>query len=322
MDVKRRKFIGEAALAAAGIALGFGPAKAAAANVASAAKVADSRDICIFSKMFQWLDYEGMAAAAAEIGFDGIDLTVRPGGHVEPERVAADLPKAVAAARKTGLKVPLITTGITDARHPYTVPILKAANQAGVMYYRTGWLDYPEGVPLPETLEKYKRQLAELAKLNEQYHLQGAYQNHAGTHVGAGVWDLWYSIKDLDPRWIGLQYDIKHATQEGGSSWPLDVKLMHPYIKTIDIKDFIWVKKDGKWQIQNVPLGEGMVDFQNFFALVKQYNINGPISLHLEYPLGGAESGARKLSVHRDVVMAAMRKDLKTLRAYLQEAGL
>ena len=97
---------------------------------------------------------------------------------------------------------------------------------------------------------------------------------------------------------------------------------MHPYIKTIDIKDFIWVKKDGKWQIQNVPLGEGMVDFQNFFALVKQYNINGPISLHLEYPLGGAESGARKLSVNPDTVITAMQKDLATLRAYLKEAGL
>ncbi|WP_161888386.1 sugar phosphate isomerase/epimerase family protein [Pontibacter russatus] len=322
MDAKRRKFITEAAFAAAGIALGVGPAKAAAAKVASAAKVADSRDICIFSKMLHWLDCGEMAAAAAEIGFDGIDLTVRPGGHVAPERVAADLPKAVAAALKAGLKVPLITTGITDARHPHTEPILKAAHQAGVKYYRTGWLDYQEDVPLPETLEKYSRQLTELARLNQQYNLQGAYQNHAGTHVGAGVWDLWYIIKDLDPRWMGLQYDIKHATQEGGSSWPLDVKLMYPYIKTIDIKDFIWEKKDGQWQIQNVPLGEGMVDFRKFFALVKQYNISGPISLHLEYPLGGAESGARKLSVNPDTVTAAMQKDLKTLRGYLQEAGL
>lgn len=313
----------EAALAAAGIAFGLGSAKASApANVMPAAQATNRRDICIFSKMFHWLGYEEMAGTAARIGFNGIDLTVRPGGHVEPERVATDLPKAVAAIRKAGLKVPMITTSITDARHPHTAPVLKASSQAGVKYYRTGWLDYPEDIAIQETLEKYRQQLKELAEMNRQYTIHGAYQNHAGTHVGAGVWDLWYIIKDLDPAWMGMQYDIKHATQEGGESWPLDVKLMHPYIKTIDVKDFIWVKKDGKWQIQNVPLGEGMVDFPEFFSLVKQYDIIGPICLHLEYPLGGAESGARKLTIDRKAVEEAMQKDLETLKGYLKQAGL
>jgi len=278
--------------------------------------------ISIFSKQLHWLGYEEMAATAARLGFDGVDLTVRPGGHVEPERVATDLPKAIAAIREAGLDVPMITTSITDAQHPHTVPILKTASQLGVKYYRLGWLDYPDGKPIPETLEKYRQQMKELAALNQQYNLHGGYQNHAGTHVGAAVWDLWYIIKDLDPRWIGIQYDIKHATQEGAESWLLDMKLMHPYIKTIDVKDFIWVKKEGKWQIENVPLGEGMVDFQKFFALVKQYNITAPISIHLEFPLGGADQGAKKLSIDKSIVLAAMRKDLERLKSYLKAANL
>jgi len=59
--------------------------------------------ISIFSKHLQWLDYRGMAQTAAEIGFDGIDLTVRAGGHVLPARVQEDLPKAAKAVRKGGL---------------------------------------------------------------------------------------------------------------------------------------------------------------------------------------------------------------------------
>ena len=43
--------------------------------------------IHIFSKHLQFLIYKDMAEAAAEMGFDGIDLTVRPNGHVLPERV-------------------------------------------------------------------------------------------------------------------------------------------------------------------------------------------------------------------------------------------
>jgi sugar phosphate isomerase/epimerase len=324
---QRREFIQKAALATAGVLAGLGPARGvtAASNLAHQARTpknADPLPICIFSKQLHWLGYEEMARTVARLGFDGIDLTVRPDGHVLPENVATDLPRAVAAARKAGLDVPMLTTSITDARHPHTEPILKTASQLGIKYYRTGWLPYPGETPIPETLEKYKLQLRDLAALNKNYGMHGAYQNHAGTDMGAAVWDLWCLIRELEPEWIGLQYDIKHATLEGGQSWPNDVKLMHPYIKTMDIKDFQWTKHEGKWQVQMVPLGEGMVDFQKFFSLVKQYQISGPISLHLEYPLGGAENGATKLSVNRDIVLEAMWKDLENARKYKKEAGL
>src|SRR4030043_635172 len=37
--------------------------------------------IGIFSKHLQWLGYREMADAAARLGFDHVDLPVRPGGH-------------------------------------------------------------------------------------------------------------------------------------------------------------------------------------------------------------------------------------------------
>jgi hypothetical protein len=37
---------------------------------------------------------EKSAKAASEIGFNGIDLTVRQKGHVLPENVVKDLPRA------------------------------------------------------------------------------------------------------------------------------------------------------------------------------------------------------------------------------------
>jgi sugar phosphate isomerase/epimerase len=50
--------------------------------------------IAIFSKHLEFLEGEELAKGAKEIGFDGIDLAVRKGGHVEPERVRQDLPGA------------------------------------------------------------------------------------------------------------------------------------------------------------------------------------------------------------------------------------
>jgi L-ribulose-5-phosphate 3-epimerase len=43
--------------------------------------------IAIFSKHLEFLEGDELAKGAKEIGFDGIDLAVRKGGHVEPERV-------------------------------------------------------------------------------------------------------------------------------------------------------------------------------------------------------------------------------------------
>jgi sugar phosphate isomerase/epimerase len=316
-EMSRRDFIVRgAALGAAlplGGTLGAGPA--------AASPPAEVGPITVFTKHLQWLDYEELAEVVAETGFDGLDLTVRPRGHVLPERVAEDLPRAVEAARKAGLGVPMITTGIIDPRDPHTEPILRAANRAGVRYYRMGYLRYPNNLGVGDALERMRPLMADLAALNERYSLHGAYQNHAGTQVGGPVWDLHLLLRDLDPRWIGVQYDIRHATAEGGTSWPLGLKLVAPYVRTLDIKDFHWAKDDDRWVIRNVPLGEGMVDYPAYLKLVKQLGIGGAISLHYEYePLEGPNE--KPAPERRREAVALMRKDLQQLRAWLREAEL
>ncbi len=72
-----------------------------------------------------------MAEAAKEIGFDGIDLTVRPKGHVLPERVENDLPLAVEAMKKVGFSPLLMATAIEDANNPLDKKVLGSCRGAG-----------------------------------------------------------------------------------------------------------------------------------------------------------------------------------------------
>ena len=157
--------------------------------------------------------------------------------------------------------------------------------------------------------------------------VSGEYQNHSGDYgsgiyFGAPIWDLAEALKSIGSTWLGSQYDIYHATIEGASTWPVGMKLISSWIRSIDIKDFAWMKKDGKWISETVPLGEGMVNFKKYFGLIKQYGINVPVSLHYEYPMGGAENGAVKLTMKREDVISLMAKDLATLKGYLKEANL
>src|SRR5436190_18328424 len=125
--------------------------------------------ICVFSKHFQWTDVTECAAMSKQIGFDGIDLTVRKGGHVLPENVERDLPKAVETIRKEGLPVSMITAEIVDAKTPYAEAILHTASSLGIHHYRWGGFNYNYEHPLGEQLDALKPRVAGLAQLNEKY---------------------------------------------------------------------------------------------------------------------------------------------------------
>ncbi len=64
-----------------------------------------------------------------------------------------------------------------------------------------------------------------------------------------------------------------------------------------------------------------MVNFPRFFEMVAAAHFSGPLQLHFEYPLQGANEGAKTVSNPQEVFQA-MTRDLKRLRAYLSQAGL
>jgi len=276
--------------------------------------------VYLFSKHLQFLDYNDMAAAAKEMRFDGVDLTVRPKGHVLPERVVDDLPKAVAAMKKYGINPGMMTTNIWDANNSEQKAVLETASHLGFTHYRTGWLKYPEDRTIAESQAIYGQEAVELEELNKDLGIMGCYQNHAGNHVGAPIWDLLPILEATNNEYLGCQYDIRHAVVEGGSSWELGLRQIKPFIKSIVIKDFKWGKVDGKWKPVNTPLGEGMVDFNRYFSLLKKYQINVPVSLHLEYDLGGAEHGATEITIDKKEIFSQMKKDLKFLRDSWKQA--
>lgn len=270
--------------------------------------------ICIFSKHLQWLDYREMARLAAEIGFSGIDLTVRKGGHVLPENVRTDLPEAVELIRAAGLEVPMITTGITDPDDPHTRDILETAGKLGIKLYRTGWYRYHEGEKVKTQLANARRQMAGLQDINKSYNIASSYQNHAGAYIGSSGWDLLEIIKELDPQWTGVQFDIRHAMVEGPETWPYIFELLAPYINSVDIKDFTWDITD-KAKVINVPLGKGLVDFDLFSKKLNEFQMIPDFSIHYEYPLGGANHGASELGISRADFVKQVGADLQFFKS-------
>jgi sugar phosphate isomerase/epimerase len=276
----------------------------------------------VFSKHLQFLDYDDMAETAAEIGFDGVDLTVRPGGHVLPENVKRDLPKAVAAIKKQGLQAKMMTTALIDPADKVNQEVLQTAADQGILYYRTNWLRYPENVNITEFLREGKDKLQSLADYNEKLNLYGAYQNHAGSHyMGAPIWDIAGLLYEINSPHLGNQFDIRHATVEGGQAWPISLNYIHPHINSLVMKDFVWEERNGRWQVVNTPIGKGMVDFPAYCRQLKALDLTAPISMHYEYPMPEEDDSLTEKQ-QLENTKKVMKRDMESVRRYLKEAGL
>ena len=318
--VSRRDFVSRLALAGAALPLVGAATSAAAAEKKTALPAAPSgpTTIHVFSKPMHLMSHAETARLIAECGFGGIDYTVRTAqAHVLPEKVEEDLPRAIDAAHAAGLKVEMITTDITSVREQHTEMLLRTAAKHGVKFYRLGNFNYDAKAGVLGTFEKLQPALKELAALNASLGIHGAIQNHAGTRIGSAVWDLYFLLRDLDPRAIGIQYDIRHATTEGGMSWPVALKLIAPWIRCTDIKDFRWVQAPGRATIEGMPLGEGIVPLDAYFKLAKELGVSGPMSVHLEYPPFERPPATLSAADRRTQMAALMKKDLAVLKGHM-----
>lgn len=299
---------------------------ATTASAVSADPIPDRPPICAFSKHFQWTGIAEMTDICVKLGFDGIDLTVRDGGHVLPSRVEEDLPKAVEIIHKAGLKTPMVTSGIVDARSPDAERVVKTLASLGIRTYRWGGLMYDLKRDIPEQIAGFRTRVKDLAALNKQYGVCAIYHTHSGVgQVGASCWDLHLLLEGFDTNSVAVNYDICHATVEGGlGGWVHSWHLLLPRIRGVAVKDFYWKRAaDGRWEVGWCPLGKGMVDFKRFLPMLKASGFHGPLQLHMEHPeLGGANEGDRKLTISKDQLIAVMRLDMEALKSMQRQAGI
>lgn len=290
------------------------------ANIGHAASHAAPKypSVNIFSKHLAWLEYDALADTMAELGFDGADLTVRPRGHVLPENVERDLPKAVEAIEKVGLKVNMITTPISDPDNPETERILKTASAFKIPFYRIGAWRYDLKKDIMQQLSGHNARLKDLAAMNKHYNIRAGYHNHSGRgDIGGPIWDVLKMLEGVDTEWVGSNFDPGHNFAEGSrGAWLTNFKVLAPYIKMSAIKDFAWYQTEDGWRSEFPAVGQGMINWKETFGLYKEINFTGPLSMHIEYPIEGEGEEKNKNE------LKAIKRDLDVLVGFLKDTGL
>lgn len=252
------------------------------------------------------LSYDDLADLIAELGFDGIEGTIRPGGQITPEQVPDELPKMMAALKKRGLEMTIMASGINNADEKQNVQQLEIASKLGIKRYRMGYHKYDLKKPIVNQINELRPIIKNLVALNKQLGMQAIYQNHSGSnYVGAPLWDLHELFKAHDSKYLAVGFDMSHATAEGTRAWPLHANLLRPRIGALYVKSFRW--KDNKRD--NCGLAEGIVDSKYPKQLIKS-GFTGPINLHVEY----LKPFTRENVPNQ---IAAIKKDTATLKEWL-----
>jgi sugar phosphate isomerase/epimerase len=240
--------------------------------------------LCVHSATLAKVPYFQLGDIASQLGFDGVDLTVLIGGHVDPRVTNVDLVRAFESIRGSGLEVPMITTNLTGPQDTTAFPVLYLTGRSQVPLFRMGYWSYGTTVPIRQRLIQARQDLLQLLPSAQRSNICAMIHNRAGGFIGQSIWDTESLIAIVEPRLVGYCYDPAEATIEGGlGGWETGLRLALPRLKALVLQDFKWEKGGSGWRPVKCPLGEGMVDWDQFFSIVAGSGFAGPVSIYMNY---------------------------------------
>jgi sugar phosphate isomerase/epimerase len=283
MRISRRRLLGA-----------FGAGLAAVSGRAQKRTSAPPRampSLCMYSESLK-VDYNDMGPFVQAIGFEGVELAIVPGGHIPLEGdIDLHLERAVEAMTGSGLEVPVLSTTMTAVQSKELRTIMGWGSEMGVPILSPGqWPNNADGMA---SLVAAQREISMLAQIGRAAKMQIALHNATPNFIGSSVAELSTAIRPFDSI-VGFNFDPGYAAAYSGDAMDA-LKLALPRLKMATIRDCKWTKGDnGSRNLAQCPLGEGMVDWQQFFAALAKTSFTGPLTLRVEYASNDELGALRK----------------------------
>lgn len=288
-DDRRTKHLGDSLRRRDFMRVAFASSLASAAIDLRADEAAAVPKVCTYTEHFQKLPIPEVCKVFKRIGVNGLDLTVRPGGHIDPKDVKEALPKAAQAARDHGLQIMMLTTGITSPdRHAEDV--LSTCDMLNIRRIKLGYYPVGEFGQLVQRLDDVRRQLDAVANLAAKYDVRPCVHVHSGSTIPSSGFMLYDLIREMPPDRIGAYLDSYHMTITGGAGgWRQAIDLLTPWISLVALKNFQWHRDERNdvgqqtWHTNYCRLEDGIAPIPDFVSTVQEAGYDGFYTLHTEY---------------------------------------
>ena len=235
-------------------------------------------EFSVFTKPWKKTPLPELGKFVGGLGFDAIELPVRPGFQVEPEHVVKGLPLAAKQLAEFGIRIASVA-GPTDEA------TIATCAEVGVPTIRIMADIGQEGYLAKEA--KLQKEYDALLPLLEHYGVQVGIQNHHGTMV-CNAMGLRRLIEKYDPQYIGAVWDAAHNALQGEEpEMALDIVWSH--LCMVNLKNAFWRRTTGpeaevvQWQPYWTSGRQGLASWPRVAAELKRRNYAGVVCLTAEY---------------------------------------
>ncbi len=233
----------------------------------------------VFVKHWKDLPIPQLARHIRWLGFEWIELPVRPGFPCEPETIEATLPEAVRVLAEEGVQVLNVTVALPlDDERLYAASAAARIGLNRVMFNRQPGENYWEAE------KKARLALDSALPWCERYGVKIGVQNHSGAYVPVNAIGLHHLLSDYDPRFIGAIWDPAHNALQGEEPEPA-LDMVSSHLAVVNLKNVVWQRTDPKaeWLPFWTSGRDGLASWPRVAAKLKQMQYRGPLCLSGEY---------------------------------------
>ncbi len=220
-----------------------------------------------------------LARHVAGLGFDGIELPVRPGYPVDPDNVTAELPRAAKTLGEHGVTIASIA-GPTDGK------TMAACAEAGVPVIRVCENIGPDETYL-EGEARLQRQYDALVPVLDRYGVTLGVQNHCDRCVSNAM-GLRSLIGKYDRKHVAAVWDAAHNALQGEDA-DLALDIVWDHLCMVNLKNAIRRLRTGpeaevaEWSLYWTSGRHGIASWPKVAAELKRRAYAGVVCLTAEY---------------------------------------
>ena len=254
----------------------------------------------VFTKPWKTKSLHELGAWVADLGFDGIELPVRPGYQIEPENVYR-LPAAATTLAEFGVKIYSIAGPADEAT---IAACAETGAAAGCTPTIRTMARIADGERYIDAEARFRREYDAILALLEKHDVQIGVQNHCGRFIAnaAGLRNL---VQKYDPRRIAIVWDAAHNALQGQDlDYALDI--VWPHLCMVNLKNVYWRRVSGteaeivQWKYHWTSGRQGLASWPDVAAELQKRRYTGVVCLTAEY----SDKQAADRLIRQDIALA------------------
>jgi sugar phosphate isomerase/epimerase len=213
----------------------------------------------------------------ARLGFEAIELPVRPGYQVDSQNVR-QLPMAARQLAQSGVRIASVA-GATDE-----LTVIACA-EAGVPMIRTMVQIGPDGYSA--SVAGAQAVFDALVPVLDKWQVMVGVQNHCGRFVNNAS-GLRLLLQRYDPRHVGAVWDAAHNAL-GGEEPDLALEIVWPHLCMVNLKNALWQRVKGpeaeyaEWKPYWTSGRQGLACWPRVASELRRRGYEGVVCLTAEY---------------------------------------